>query len=120
MSRFSSSFYTKASVVILTSFNLLGGVQSADESIYGDHAPEKKLTPEEQQGIVATLTILLFVLMAMEITSPEVLFLIALIIVIMCEILTLKEGLAGEIGSLNITTAVLTLCMDGLFNRLCK
>jgi hypothetical protein len=70
-------------------------VYCAEESIYGDYAPEKKLTDQEQQGIVATLTILLFVFMAMEITSPEVLFLIALIIVIMCEILTLKEGLAG-------------------------
>ncbi len=97
VSRFSSSFYTKACLLVIASSNLLGGVQGAEESIYGEHAPEKKLTPEEQQGIVATLTILLFVLMAMEITSPEVLFLIALIIVIMCEILTLKEGLAGKI-----------------------
>ncbi len=95
------SFCTRLGLFLLFISSLNSGAflvnaATAEESIYGDHAPEKKLTPEEQQAIVATLTILLFVLMAMEITSPEVLFLIALIIVIMCEILTLKEGLAGK------------------------
>jgi hypothetical protein len=68
-----------------------------EPSIYGNYEPSKedKLTPEQQQAVVGTLTCLIFVLMATEITSPEVLFLIALVIVIMCEIITLKEGLAG-------------------------
>ena len=67
------------------------------KSIYGDHASDEPLPETAQQAIVGTLTILLFVFMAMELTSPEVLFLIALIIVILCEILTIKEGLAGKL-----------------------
>lgn len=73
-----------------------GATAAKTKSIYGDHAPEEPLPETAQQAIVGTLTILLFVLMAMELTSPEVLFLIALIIVILCEILTIKEGLAGN------------------------
>ena len=53
------------------------------------------LSPDEQQGLVGALTILLFILMAMEITGPEVLFLIALMIVTLAQILTLTEALSG-------------------------
>jgi hypothetical protein len=49
-----------------------------------------------QQAIVGALTILLFILMALEFLSPEVLFMIALIIVMLCQILTLGETLSGE------------------------
>ena len=53
------------------------------------------LTQDEQQGLVGALTILLFILMATEITGPEVLFLIALMIVTLAQILTLTEALSG-------------------------
>jgi hypothetical protein len=84
----------KTICVILVTF--LAAAFAADTSIYGDHEPEDKLDPQQQQAVVGTLTCLIFILMATEITSPEVLFLIALCIVIMCEIITLKEGLDGE------------------------
>lgn len=53
------------------------------------------LSKDEQQGIVGALTILLFIFMAMEITGPEVLFLIALMIVTLAQILTLTDALSG-------------------------
>ena len=84
------------------------------ESIYQDKAPTETLTPEEQQGIVATLTVLLFVLMATEITSPEVLFLIALVIVILTEVLTLTQGLAGFANQALITIGTLFLVVGAV------
>lgn len=63
--------------------------------IYGDEDPVF-LSTEEKQGIVATLTILLFILMALDFTGPEVLFLIALMILCLCQILTLTETLSGK------------------------
>lgn len=63
--------------------------------IYGDEKPVD-LGTNEKQGIVAALTILLFVLMALDFTGPEVLFLIALMIVCLCQILTLPETLSGQ------------------------
>ncbi len=92
--KFSVQISALAAITLLFSIT---GAYGATGSIYGDHAPEEKLPETAQQAIVGTLTILLFVLMALELTSPEVLFLIALIIVILCEILTIKEGLAGMI-----------------------
>eukprot|EP01040_Poterioochromonas_malhamensis_P001714 gene1712-1819_t len=83
-------------------------------SIYTDFAPTETLTSEEQQGIVGTLTVLLFVLMATEITSPEVLFLIALIIVILTEILTLSQGLAGFSNNALITIGTLFLVVGAV------
>ncbi len=49
-----------------------------------------------QQAIVGTLTIMLFILMALEFLSPEILFMIALIIVMLCQILTMAETLSGK------------------------
>lgn len=83
-------------------------------SIYADFAPTETLTSEEQQGIVGTLTVLLFVLMATEITSPEVLFLIALIIVILTEILSLSQGLAGFSNNALITIGTLFLVVGAV------
>lgn len=67
--------------------------------IYGEYGPDELPKQETQQIIVGILILLLLVLMAMDISflTPEVLFLVALIIVILSEILTLAEGLAGEI-----------------------
>ena len=58
--------------------------------IYGDFGPKEYAPQETQQIIVGILIILLLVLMAFEISTPEILFLIALIIVILAEILYLK------------------------------
>jgi hypothetical protein len=62
--------------------------------IYGVQ-PAVFLSHTAQQIIVATLTILLFILMAIEFLSPEILFLIALMIVTGCQIITQSEALAG-------------------------
>jgi hypothetical protein len=88
--------------------------RSKDKSIYMDYAPTKTLTPEQQQGIVATLTVLLFVLMACEVTSPEVLFLIALVICIFTEVLTLAQGLAGFSNTALITIGALFLVVGAI------
>lgn len=63
--------------------------------IYVNEAPVE-LTMQEKQGIVATLTVLLFILMAMDFTGPEVLFLIALMICCLAQILTMNETLSGK------------------------
>jgi hypothetical protein len=63
--------------------------------IYGDEKPIF-LSENEQQGLVGALTILIFILMACEITGPEVLFLIALMICCLAQILTLPETLSGK------------------------
>ena len=63
-------------------------------NIYGENEMIK-LPSDVQQGIVGALTILLFILMATEITGPEVLFLIALMVVTLAQILTLSEALSG-------------------------
>ncbi len=63
--------------------------------IYGNEEPIF-LSENAQQGIVAGLTIALFVLMAMDFTGPEVLFLIALMICCLAQILTLTETLSGK------------------------
>lgn len=75
-------------------FLLLAIFGVVSSTIYGDHKPIT-LTDDEKQGIVGALTVLLFILMATEITGPEVLFLIALMIVTLCEIITLSDALSG-------------------------
>ncbi len=64
-------------------------------NIYVDNEPIT-LTEKEQQGLVATLTVLLFILMALDFTGPEVLFLIALMIVCLTQILSLSDTLSGK------------------------
>ena len=81
--------------VIIFLFHLFCSVIASD-NIYGDQAPIS-LTETEQQGIVATLIVLLFVLMAFEVAAPEVLFLIALMICCLTQIITLSETLSGTI-----------------------
>lgn len=48
-----------------------------------------------QQAIVAALTIALFLCMAFEFQAPEILFLIALMVVTLSQILTMSEALSG-------------------------
>lgn len=64
--------------------------------IYGDNAPVH-LTEKQQQGIVGALTILLFILMATEILAPEILFLIALMIITGCQIISITDTLSGNL-----------------------
>jgi hypothetical protein len=73
-------------------------VHAAKNNIYGEYEPIS-MTEEEQQGLVAALTILLFILMAMDFTGPEVLFLIALMILCLAQVLTLSETLSGARSS---------------------
>jgi hypothetical protein len=49
-----------------------------------------------QQVITGVLTIGLFVCMVLELLAPEVLFLIALIVLMLCQILSLSETLSGS------------------------
>lgn len=81
--------------------------------IYGDEEPIF-LSQETQQGIVATLTVLLFVLMAFDFTGPEVLFLIALMICCLAQILTLSETLSGFSNESMITIATLFLVIGAV------
>lgn len=67
------------------------------KSIYGDFSPDEVLDYSAQQDTVIVLIIAIFVLMALEVASPEIIMLTALMIVIFCEILTLSEGLAGKL-----------------------
>ncbi len=64
------------------------GIYLENENVY--------ITQMDQQAIVGSLTILLFIFMAMEILSPEILFMIALIIIMLCQILTMAETLSGK------------------------
>lgn len=63
-------------------------------SIYAGH-PNIYMSKSAQQVVVALLTILLFVFMVLETLAPEVLFLIALVFIMLCQILTISETLSG-------------------------
>ena len=63
--------------------------------IYGDAQPVY-ISKVNQQIMCGILTILLFVFMALEVLSPEVLFLIALVILLLTQVLTLTETLSGN------------------------
>eukprot|EP01039_Chlorochromonas_danica_P014983 gene14983-17563_t len=117
-------------VVVLTLFNVVLG-QTASPTrapstcrptrkptnkpihIYGDEEPIF-LTKNQQQGLLATLTVLLFVLMALDFTGPEVLFLIALMICCLAQILTITETLAGFSNESMITIATLFLVIGAV------
>lgn len=63
-------------------------------SIYGDQ-PNVGMSIEAQQSLVGALTIILFVLMAVEFLSPEILFLIALMILCLAQVLNITDTLSG-------------------------
>lgn len=69
--------------------------------IYGNQ-PAVYLTQQTQQIIVGVLTILLFILMAIEFLAPEVLFLIALMIVTGCQIISLNQAFAGKLNTTDV------------------
>lgn len=77
---------------------MFGSIQG---HIYGDYEPIE-LDPDVQQGIVGCLTAVVFILMAFEVGSPEVLFLAILMIVTFLQILTLPEALSGTVCSFEL------------------
>lgn len=85
-----------------------------DNSIYKDFAPDYKMDEVGQQVIVAILTISIFLLMAAEVTSPEIVFLIALCIVTLCEILTLKQATSGFSNDAVVTIGTLFLVVGAI------
>ena len=64
--------------------------------IYGNGVPSVQLSEKDQQIMCGVMTILLFVFMALELLSPEVLFLLALIVLMLTQVLTLTETLSGK------------------------
>lgn len=68
---------------------------AAPVHIYGKSDPVF-LSSDAQQGIVGALTIVLFILMATEILAPEILFLIALMIITGCQIINITDALSGK------------------------
>ena len=67
------------------------------------------LSPEDQQVFVGVLIIVAFGAMAFEIAAPEVVFLVALVILMLAEILTITETLSGFSNDATITIGVLFL-----------
>lgn len=74
----------------------IGNAADAPPPIYGEDSKPVGLTLESQKIIVGILTIMIFVLMAAELFTPEVLLFSSLIICLLLQILTLPETLAGE------------------------
>lgn len=77
---------------------LAGLVFSAVQAvpIYGEDSKPVGLTQDAAQIIVGVLTVMIFVLMATELFTPEVLLLTSLIICLLLQILTLPEALSGN------------------------
>eukprot|EP01040_Poterioochromonas_malhamensis_P018760 gene18760-21984_t len=84
------------------------------KSIYGDYLPDETLDYSDQQNTVIVLIIGIFALMALEVAAPEIIMLVALMIVIFCEILTLSEGLAGFSNTALITIGALYLVVGAV------
>lgn len=91
---FGVSMALKSFVVACLVGLLLPSLASAG-GIYGEHE-DVVMTDKEKQGVVAALMVLLFILMAKEVTTPEVLFLIALMIVTLLQIINLTDALSGK------------------------
>lgn len=85
---------------------ILAGVmlKTADSAIgiYGEDAKPVGLSQDDSQIVVGVLTILIFVFMALEWFTPEVLLLSSLIITLLLEILTLPEALSGKLSLINL------------------
>lgn len=83
-----------AILVVLAGFLLK--ITDGAIGIYGEDAEPVGLSVNDSQIVVGVLTILIFVFMALEWFTPEVLLLTALIITLLLEILTLPEALSGK------------------------
>jgi hypothetical protein len=75
-------------------FSIFERMLTTVPSIYGDQ-PNVGMSIEAQQSLVGALTIILFVLMAVEFLSPEILFLIALMILCLAQVLNITDTLSG-------------------------
>ena len=86
---------------------------AAPVHIYGSNSPVD-MSLDKQQGLVAVLTVLLFILMATEVLAPEILFLIALMIITGCEIITITDCLSGFSNESLITIGTLVLVVGAV------
>lgn len=87
--------FDKNSFILFVLIEIFVGTSYA-VGIYGEDAKPVGLTEDSSQIVVGVLTIMIFVLMALEWVTPEVLLLTALIITLLLEILTLPEALSGN------------------------
>jgi hypothetical protein len=81
--------------------------------VYVDHK-DIYISEDGQQILTGTLTIALFIFMAFEILSPEILFMIALIILMLCQVLSLSETLSGFSNESMITIGTLFLVIGAV------
>ncbi len=81
-------------------------------SIYPNSETGVDLTDDAKKGIVGTLIIVIFLVMAFEIVPPDIAFFVGLVIVMMTQILTLPDTLAGFANEGLVTVAVLFIVSD--------
>ena len=90
---------------------------STPTPIYGKNSEPVGLTEEQQQIVVGVLTILIFVFMALEWFTPEVLLLSALIITLLLQILTLPDALSGMHSVINQPSFMCTVLYEFSYFR---
>ena len=66
----------------------------------------------KKKGVVGTLIIVVFLLMGFEIVAPDIAFMVALVIVMLTQILTLTETLSGFSNEGMVTVAVLFIVIS--------
>ncbi len=88
-------------------------------SIYPNSETGVDLTDDAKKGIVGTLIILIFLVMAFELVPPDIAFFVGLIIVMITQILTLPDTLAGFANEGMVTVATLFIVSDEYIHRVC-
>ena len=73
----------------------------------------------ESQNLVAALIIVCFVVMAIDVTSPEVVFFVALCILMLAEVMTLSDVLAGFSNEGLVTIGALFLVIGAIEKSHC-
>ena len=76
-------------------------------TIYPNSETGADLSDDEKKGVVGACIIVMFLLMAFEIIDADIAFIGGLVTVMICQILTLSETLAGMANEGMITVAVL-------------
>lgn len=82
-------------------------------SIYGGEEKLIRLSEEEAQVVVGLVVVAVFIAMAFE-RPPDVVFLLSLVLIMLLEILTLKEVLAGFANESLITIGALFLVIGAV------
>jgi len=101
-------------LVVLFGIGLSVANAATPVPIYGEDSKPVGLTEDAAQSIVGVLTIMIFVLMAAELCTPEVLLLSALIICLLLQILTLPEALSGFSNESMITIGALFIVVGAV------